>query len=188
MSKRKPRFIKVIKRCWSEISFKDKGLILIMIILIIQCIHNLYTPDPTNTDYVTVNVMIRTSVASIFGYFLSSNFLVRNKEEESYIDEENDYKFKILQNELQEDNIRGKVETEYDEEKEITREKERYFCNKTLQNAIAIILCITIIISLIIGVNFNIVPAGADSKISQFRDLISGCIGFLLGNSSKDKK
>lgn len=43
--------------------------------------------------------------------------MVRNKEEESYIDEENDYKFKILQNELQEDNIRGKVETENDEEK-----------------------------------------------------------------------
>ena len=64
-----------IKRCWREISFKDKGLILIMIVLLLQCIHNLYSPAPTSQSYMTINLIIRTSVAAIFGYFLSSNFL-----------------------------------------------------------------------------------------------------------------
>lgn len=178
----------LIKKCWKEISFKDKGLILIMIILLLQCIHNLYNPNSNTIDYASINVIVRTSVAGIFGYFLSANFLVKATNKEDIEEEEEFYKLSVLQHVLKDEEAINKIRSEskiYDEEKIMRKEKDRYFCNKTLQNAIAIGICIVIILCLVIGVNGNLIPEGAGTTISQFRDLISGCIGFLLGNSPK---
>ena len=74
------KFIKInikeaIIKCWNEISISDKALIFIMAILLTQCIYNLFNPDPTTENAMSVGVIVRTSVASIFGYFLSENFL-----------------------------------------------------------------------------------------------------------------
>lgn len=189
MNSKKSRIFKIIKKCWKEISFKDKGLIFIMGILLAQCIYSLYSPEPTNPDYVTINVIVRTGVASIFGYFFSANFLSKakkNKNDESY-------KFKVFgqlsqnKQERNEDELNIHVNSEV-EETQIEEDKEIYFCNKTLQNAIAIILCVITLISLIVGMNLDIISKNSTASISQFRDLISGCIGFLLGNSVREEK
>ena len=66
---------KAIIKCWNEISISDKSLIIIMTILLTQCIYNLFNPEPITENALSVNVIVRTSVASIFGYFLSENFL-----------------------------------------------------------------------------------------------------------------
>lgn len=191
-NKRLLRINKFIRECWNEISFKDKSLILIMIILIIQCIHNLYNVDPTNTNYISINVVIRTSVAAIFGYFLSSNFLAENK---ARIDEETrKEKLEIIEQVMENKKIRKELQSEYDnvtnsedyKEKEdvIKEEEEKYVCNRYLQNLVAVSICIILVLSLIIGVNFKLINDGSVATISQFRDLVSGSIGFLIGNSS----
>jgi hypothetical protein len=41
---------------------------------------------------------------------------------------------------------------------------------------------------LIIGINFKLISDGTDAIITQFRDIISGCIGFLLGNNGNNDK
>lgn len=74
MKKLKNNLLNALIKCWKEISISDKALIIIMIILLIQCIFNLFTPEPTNSNSISINVIIRTSVAAIFGYFLSENF------------------------------------------------------------------------------------------------------------------
>lgn len=178
------KVFRVIKKCWREISLKDKGLILIMILLLLQCIHNLYNVDSTISEYIAINVVIRSSVAGIFGYFLSSNFLIKDKgKTQQEIDE---YKIEVLNKLLKNEDIREKVEDEYKEIINIEQEeKEKYFCNKGLQNGIAVGLCIIITLCLIVGVNFNLIAKGSIATISQFRDIISGCIGFLLGNNNR---
>lgn len=177
-----------IKRCWREISFKDKGLILIMIVLLLQCIHNLYSPAPTSQSYMTINLIIRTSVAAIFGYFLSSNFLSKLA-----IDKSIDDKLRILEQILEDNEIDNELKNKYSkklkkEQLEEEQEQEGYVCNKNLQNGIAVGICILIIICLIIGINFKLISDGADAIITQFRDIISGCIGFLLGNNGNNDK
>lgn len=68
------------------------------------------------------------------------------------------------------------------------KEKERDICNKNLQSIIALVFSIIIILALIIGVNFKLVNEGSVATISQLRDLVSGSIGFLLGNQPKQDK
>ena len=191
-SKRLLRVNKFIIKCWNEISFKDKSLILIMIILIIQCIHNLYNADPTNTNYISINVVIRTSVAAIFGYFLSSNFLAESK---ARIDDETKRaNLEIVEQIMENKTIKKELQYEYDnvtnsedykeQEEDIKEEEEKYVCNRHLQNLVAVSICIIILVALIIGVNFKLINDGSVATISQFRDLVSGSIGFLIGNSS----
>lgn len=180
------KIMKTLKRCWREISFKDKGLILIMIVLLLQCIHNLYSADPIKPDYISVDVIVRTSVAGIFGYFLSSNFLTKNTS--NGCEDIDHYKIELLDTLLNDKEIREKIEEQYkDIKNKEEEEKERYQCNKTLQNGIAVGLCILIILCLIIGVNLKLIPEGTTATLSQFRDIVSGCIGFLLGNGNVKK-
>lgn len=191
MKNSKYRMSRYIKKCWREISFKDKGLILIMIALLLQCIHNLYTPSTNNLNYDTINVIIRTSVAGIFGYFLSSNFLsnLSGTKNNKFIE----HKLMILNQLLKDEKIDEEIKQEYnkqlkEEYLEDKEDKEIYFCNKMLQNGIAIAICLIIIFCLVIGVNFNLISDESIVTIAQFRDIVSGCIGFLLGNNNYDNE
>ncbi|SCJ03404.1 Uncharacterised protein [uncultured Clostridium sp.] len=189
MKNSKFRMSRYIKKCWREISFKDKGLILIMIALLLQCIHSLYNPVPTNSDYSNINIIMRTSVAGIFGYFLSSNFL--SNLDATKNNQSTEHKLMILDQLLKDDKISEEIKDEYNKQLKEDRIEEKedeeiYLCNKSLQNGIAVGICLIIIFSLVIGVNFNLIVDGASVTIAQFRDIVSGCIGFLLGNNNSD--
>ncbi len=64
---------KRIQRHLKKISVVDKFLIFLMIILLSQSAYSLFVGTAVNTD--TVDVIVRTSAAAIFGYFLSGNFI-----------------------------------------------------------------------------------------------------------------
>lgn len=183
MRRYKSKIIKAINICRDKISFKDKGLILIMIIFLLQSMHNLYTVEPTDVNYMSINIIIRTSIAGIFGYFLSANFLsTEDKKDKSK--EGISYKSEDLEQLLKD----KEIESEYHDLKKNNDTNKKYFCNRGLQNIIAVGICIIVTIPLIIGVDFKLIPDGSIATIAQFRDLISGSIGFLLGNSRNDKK
>ena len=69
-------------KCWKEIAISDKALIIIISILLVQCVYNLFTPEPVSSNEITICVIVRTTVASIFGYFLSENFLNHNRSQQ----------------------------------------------------------------------------------------------------------
>ena len=69
-------------KCWKEIAISDKALIIIISILLVQCVYNLFTPEPVSSNEITICVIIRTTIASIFGYFLSENFLNHNRNQQ----------------------------------------------------------------------------------------------------------
>ncbi len=78
MKKSKNNFLSNLIQCWQEVSISDKALIILMSFLLVPNIYNLFIPESTGANSLTINLAIRASIASIFGYFLSENFL-KNK-------------------------------------------------------------------------------------------------------------
>ncbi|WP_195989251.1 hypothetical protein [Clostridium sp. D53t1_180928_C8] len=188
MKKFKNSLLNALIKCWKEISISDKALIIIMIILLIQCIFNLFTIEPTNSNSISINVIIRTSVAAIFGYFLSENFLkneVIKSSNSGIVVPLNKNDDDIKKSHDSADRICSIDETPSKVNNKIVKD---YICNKTLQVLIALTVCIISLLCLIIGNNFNLIPASTSPTVIQFRDLISSCVGFLLGHSSNSIK
>lgn len=49
-----------------------------MLILLLQSAYNIFLDEPAYQEENTIDVIVRTSQAAIFGYFLSANFANRN--------------------------------------------------------------------------------------------------------------
>ena len=185
MKKLKNNILKALIKCWHEVSISDKSLILIMIILLFQCVHNLFTPEPITPNKISVNVVVRTSVASIFGYFLSENFL------KTQVVKSKTTNLIIPLNQDDNENANGCINKDENSPTiytPINKEVKNYICNKTVQILIAVIVCIISLLCLIIGNNLNLIPYGTNPTVVQFRDLISSCLGFLLGHSRDSNK
>ena len=187
MKKLKNNFLNALIKCWREISISDKALIIIMLILLIQSIHNLFTPEPSEATALSINIIIRTSIASIFGYFLSENFL------KNEIIKNNNSNIAVPLNKNKVDGNKSEDNTnnfisDDNNSKKLSLDLKEYICNKTLQIIVALIVCIISLLSLIIGNSFDLIPSSANPTVIQFRDLISSCIGFLVGHSSNSIK
>ena len=185
MKKLKNNFLNTLIKCWKETHISDKALIIIMLILLIQSIHNLFNPEPTEATALSINIIIRTSIASIFGYFLSENFLKNDLTKSNNSNTTIPINKNKIDDNNSEDNTNNLIS--YNNNQKSSNSKE-YICNKTLQIIVALIVCIISLLSLIIGNSFNLIPPSANPTVIQFRDLISGCIGFLVGHSSNSKK
>lgn len=193
MKKNKNKLLHALIKCWNEIAISDKALIIIMFILLLQCIYNLFMPEPSTNNGISINVIVRTTVASIFGYFLSENFLkhevIKSSDSNSPIivtineDEldDKDGKEKYLKDEDKNCKIESKNKSN-----NLSTDLKYYICNKSFQVIIALSVCVIALSSLIIGYDFNLIPEEANPSIIQFRDLISSCVGFLLGCSKND--
>ncbi|MCQ7013166.1 hypothetical protein M9Y11_20315, partial [Clostridioides difficile] len=66
----KHKFIKNIKKAWYKIKLIDRCLIIVMAILMFQSIYNLFVNEVNSQDTTTIDVVVRTTSAAIFGYFL----------------------------------------------------------------------------------------------------------------------
>lgn len=53
----------------------DKGLLLIMLVLLLQSAYSIFCPGEIGPTVKEIDIIVRTSAASIFGYFLSANFI-----------------------------------------------------------------------------------------------------------------
>lgn len=166
-------------KCWKEISIVDKSLIIIMIILLAQCIYNLFNSELINPNAISINVIVRTSVASIFGYFLSENFL-KSKDSNIVVP--------LNTNNNSIDNSNSSCSKEKFSLNSSSGKIKDYICNKFLQILISLSVCIICLLSLIIANNFNLISPAINPTVIQFRDLIGSCLGFLLGHSNNSIK
>ncbi|OJT72061.1 hypothetical protein BM530_21100, partial [Clostridioides difficile] len=62
------KFIK-IKKSRYKIKLIDRCLIIVMAILMFQSIYNLFVNEVNSQDTTTIDVVVRTTSAAIFGYF-----------------------------------------------------------------------------------------------------------------------
>ena len=63
-----------VKKIIKNICIVDWFLMLFMLILFFYMIFHLFTGIEASQEIHTIDVIVRTSMAAIFGYFISSNF------------------------------------------------------------------------------------------------------------------
>lgn len=182
----------------AKIHLVDKFLIVFMIILLLQSSYTLFIFEPTTAEINSIDTIIRTSIAAIFGYFLSTNFIrhastktdkpisVKGKEiisENSPRGIKNQIGFAIPESEEADDLLVGSTDI-LDLPEEDTPE---YTIASRLQVIVAagiglFCLLVLIIIRNLIGAGASIAPSSSSAfTVAQFRDIVSGCIGFLIG-------
>lgn len=184
---------KSLKMILKNVRLVDKCLIIFMVIFMGQTIYNLFINESISQNSNLLDVVVRTTSASIFGYFISGNFLNRNKNKENICPKQVDFLDKeslFLSND-------SKVNSEYNRLQSIEEigEKETFgeayennISPKEINNQQIIIVTIIGIVSaivLIIDRNCNYSTTYALGSLSQLRDFVSGCVGFLLGYQTK---
>lgn len=192
------KFIKNIKKAWYKIKLIDRCLIIVMAILMFQSIYNLFVNEVNSQDTTTIDVVVRTTSAAIFGYFLSANFI--KKSSRKYINTDvssNIFVDENSSNKGQEPNTNNLMyvkntigftsDTDNYEKKVSVNKVEGIEEGETseLQIIIATVICVVALIVLFVVRNFTTTAPASLGTISQMRDFVSGCVGFLLGCPSK---
>lgn len=183
---------------WSslgKIHLVDRCLILFMAILLFQSAFNLFSGGAATPQSDNIDLIIRTSTAAIFGYFLSANFirrqsLVKSKDGENGPEGE-DYENASLKSEEL-----GNVENDGDGENAAPDGRtlddrgakvDPVYTEARLQVIVATAIGLFCLVMLILIRDIsNFAPhlsrsPGAMATIAQFRDFVSGCVGFLIG-------
>ncbi|MBW6409489.1 hypothetical protein [Clostridium weizhouense] len=196
------KFRKLLKS-FKRIALIDRCLILFMIILMIQLIYNLFSNEVISKNTHNIDVVIRTTAASIFGYFLSANFIKKSKnnkiscfkddiisnENSIYLDNtnslnsvdssENNPDF-ISSNVQSNNNTKNEIDIKNSSNKNLTEQE-----TSKQQIIIATIIGVISLIVIIIARNFTDLTQISLASLTQMRDFVSGCIGFLLGTPSR---
>lgn len=198
---KKHKFMKSIKKAWYKIKLIDRCLIIVMAILMLESIYTLFVNEVNSQDTTTIDVVVRTTSAAIFGYFLSANFIsgtsrkVINTDAYSnvFIDDNSSNKGNVpSQNNIM--NVKNTIGFELESDSYKNNDKRVIVNNgeeieeretSELQIVIATVICVIALIVLFIVRNFTIPATASIGTISQMRDFVSGCVGFLLGCPSK---
>ena len=178
------------QKALSQIHLIDKCLIIIMSLLLFQSAYSLHLNTATALEINTIDIIIRTATASIFGYFLSSNFICHSNQNDDFLNLEE--KKRNSSKEMRSNSIYlyNSSETQSDIEnfKENISQKsspEPYITHhlQIIITTTIAFFCLLILIVVRDTPSFSEADLTASSlaTISQFRDLISGCIGFLIG-------
>lgn len=146
-----------LKDSISAIRLVDRFLILFMLLLFLYTAIGLFTgmTDSQNDD--KVDTIIRTSAASIFGYFISSNFAKTSTTADSY-------------------SRKPELPPQFPDEasEQLSRSKLQVTLVSAIGGCALVLLLIT---------KFFIVDTTAISAtVSQLRDFVSACIGFLVSD------
>lgn len=175
---RKNLLIKEFIKDWDELNIAFKALIFVGFILFCVVVSLAFFSSGGVGMQNSIEVVFRSTLASVFGFLLSSNIKNRSKKKNAEIEK--------IKNELNQ--ARNMLENLDD-----TVKKEEQYCDleevydykelNMVQIVIALflsVICILIINGLLITNNLDNVPA-----IAQIRDLMCSAIGFLIGESGK---
>lgn len=74
MNRTKIRRLPPVRAAWQQLHLVDRCLLILMAILLAQSTYTLFFPAGYGQLSGSIDIVIRTSAAAIFGYFLSANF------------------------------------------------------------------------------------------------------------------
>jgi hypothetical protein len=149
-------------------------------ILMAESIYNLFSGKVNLINSNDIDIVIRTTSAAIFGYFLSANFASRSKNKLKNSPKETkvlDKKTIVISHE----------KTQVTTQKDINDKKELSANNQ--QIIVATTIGIIALIVLMVARNSIDITDKSIATIAQMRDFVSGCVGFLLGcptNANRD--
>lgn len=168
----------------------DKSLLLFMLILLIQSAVNLFLPASGSSITGDIDIVVRTSAAAIFGYFLSANFIGQDEASGQATQAAQAHILKAGTDPVQDSAPRAQIgfsAGESDTETAVPPVQVPQQSIRCLQVRAATFIGLFCLIALLILRNLTqlgIVSPASDSvtgTIVQFRDFISGCVGFLIG-------
>lgn len=184
-------------RCRQRIHLVDRSLLIIMLILLVQSAVSLFLPGTDAQTVTAVDVVIRTSSAAIFGYLLGGNF---GKENFTSGQAQLPAPAHILEESAQSDStspgIQARIGFAADAAPQETKEtaapavipnSEPCAC-AGIQIFVAAgiaLFCLIILLVLRNLTEIGIITELSDSAnatVIQFRDFVSGCVGFLIGS------
>lgn len=170
-----------------KIGLVDRFLILFMLILLLYTAIGLFTgmTDSQNGDM--VDTIIRTSSASIFGYFISTNFTKTNTTDspaDSYSslnipDQANDKNASAPPSNRDEFAVPADDAREQDKTSVTECSSDQISCGK-LQVIIVSSIGGCALILLFVTKFFIAETSDISATVSQLRDFVSACIGFLV--------
>ncbi len=183
-------------RDFAGIHLVDKCLIIFMAVLLAQSAFSLAAGEAWAARANDVDVIVRTAAASIFGYFLSANFInrglageeERRQGEVSGVMEVRGESLEAQpQREVQEDEpqreVREALLQPENQRSSLLPDREAEARLQILVASGIGLFCLAALILLrnIGGYTGGTLSATAAATVTQFRDFVSGCVGFLIG-------
>lgn len=177
----------------STLHLADKCLLIFMGILLFQSAYNIFFHGVAAHGNDTLDIIIRTTAAAIFGYFISANF--QNGTKSAVQNEQNKRDSLTLDASSTDGKPMGRIgfsaktdALELPTENTGISFENKPKCRNHLQ--ILVIACIGLfsLITLIIFRNYAVLNAVATATLSQLRDFVSGSVGFLIGHSTHEGK
>lgn len=181
---------KIIKKVAGGFCLVDWFLLIFMIMLFSYMAFHLFAGTMGSQDANTIDIIVRTSAAGIFGYFISSNF-VKNRPSSAVQNTDNlgvsvssgstpgepgNYRqnqIGFITSPTSANMELGKTSGLEESSAQVAR------CNKIQITVVAMIGMISLIILLAARIFVEISPE-LTATISQLRDFVSACIGFLI--------
>ena len=184
--------------CLRRIHAVDKSLLLFMAVLLAQSVCNLFVPGAAGQATGDIDIVVRTSAAAIFGYFLSANFIQRAS---SAGQAPTGGQTHILETGSESSPSAGPVaRIGFDtgaEPAEPAQPGNIQLQESAAQTETAQAGCLQVKVATVIGLSclaallvlrnlsqWGLLPAhweAASATVAQLRDFVSGCVGFLIG-------
>lgn len=168
-----------LRRWWKRLLLKDKFLLIFLLLLLIQSALNLFVKNLAISEPSPLDIVIRTTSATIFGYFIGIGFL---RETTFHPPKEADDFHKETR---PKSNIPGPSTNELLPEvlEHPTQEVEKRY-----RQQIVIVASIGLVSLSMLLLASNLgrpQTMEATATLSQLRDFVSGSVGFLVGHSAK---
>lgn len=159
---------------WDDLNLAAKILVYLGFFLIFATIFISIYESKNMELYTTIEVIFRTTLASVFGFLLSSNTKSSNDKGKN----------KLLEKMM----ISVEKEDAITQELQIKKEKHHYYYGEGNSVQIIVALLISLISALIMLVSYTFGFVNNVAIIGQFRDLMCTSTGFLLGEAKIKNK
>lgn len=180
-----------------NIDLVDKSLILFMLLLLAQSVCCLFLPNTSSPIAGDIDIIVRTSAASIFGYFLSNNFIASNSSSVQAQSPVAPHKIEAADSVPADDTVpKGQIGflassssleegTAQAAEQPVQSETARASCLQVKIATVIGLFCLVALLVLRYAVQWNdpllVNSDSITSTVAQLRDFVSGCVGFLIG-------
>lgn len=183
---KKPALLRRMTARWHRLHLVDRLLLIFMIILLAQSARSLFSYECASQNSDAMHTAIRTTAASIFGYFISAGFRGVKQEGTSMqagsdlASDQNrtsDLNTQTSLSENKEMSSEARSKTAVDQSGDSTDQRLRQ------QMLIVGMIGISSLLILVIACDSTKDSTSAVATLSQLRDFVSGSVGFLIGHA-----
>lgn len=192
---KKPNIYRRLRVSLNTLHLADKCLLVFMAILMLQSAYNLFFHGIIMQENNKLDVVVRTTAAAIFGYFISANF--QNGSRGAMENEQYNNNVIRIDNVTSDTGSQPKAKFGFSAKAGsqelkmgdiVSSCKTQPECRNRLQIIVVAAIGVFALVILLIARNHIATSDASASTISQLRDFVSGSVGFLIGHSTHQEK